>query len=210
MGMKIFLFDIGNVICDFDYETLLKRYEEISGKPVGIHSSFDQEIYNAVEAGEISDQEYVDKVNQAKSINWSVEDLIYAWQNIFSENIYGRALFNHSTKNGTLTYTLSNIAEYHIKAINRSWPNYLDRATGFFMSYKMGVRKPDARIYLDAIDQLEANPNDCFFIDDLEENVLAARDIGIQAYQFIPDNHEYIFNKANEFFDWKSTCDLPS
>ena len=67
MCMKIFLFDIGNVICDFDYETLLKRYEEISGKPVGIHSSFDQEIYNAVEAGEISDQEYVDKVNQAKS-----------------------------------------------------------------------------------------------------------------------------------------------
>ena len=78
------------------------------------------------------------------------------------------------------------------------------------MSYKMGVRKPDARIYLDAIDQLEANPNDCFFIDDLEENVLAAKDIGIQAYQFIPDNHEYIFNKANEFFEWKSTCDLPS
>ena len=208
--MKIFLFDIGNVICDFDFDQLLKKYEEISGKPVGIHSLSDQEMYNSVETGEISDQEYVEKVNQAKSINWKVEDLIYAWENIFSENIFGRALFNHSISNHTPTYMLSNIADYHVQAINRTWPNYIDQASGFFMSYKMGVRKPDPKIYTQVINELGVSPENCFFIDDLEENTFAARKQGINAHQFIPDNYENIFKKANSFFKWEKVCEFPA
>ena len=77
--MKIFLFDIGNVLCDFTYERFLQRYEEMSGKPVGIHEPEDEALYHAVERGEISDQEYVDRMNQLNELNWTVEDLVEAW-----------------------------------------------------------------------------------------------------------------------------------
>ena len=77
--MKVFLFDIGNVLCDFDYKNLLYRYKEISNKSVTIDTPEDQQMYNDVEAGKISDQEYVTLVNNSKNIKWTVDDLVYAY-----------------------------------------------------------------------------------------------------------------------------------
>ena len=135
--MKIFLFDIGNVLCDFTYENFLNKYEEISGKRVGMDGDVEEELYHAVERGDISDQTYVDRMNQHYNTTWSVEDLIAAWQHIFTANIVGRSLFTHAVSAQVPVYTLSNIAAYHIEAINREWSGFLDQATGlFFISYR--------------------------------------------------------------------------
>ena len=200
--MKIFLFDIGNVLCDFTYERFLQRYEEMSGKPVGIHEPEDEALYHAVERGEISDQEYVDRMNQLNELNWTVEDLVEAWQHIFTANTVGRSLFTHAVSAQVPVYTLSNIAAYHIEAINREWSGFLDQATGLFLSYQLGYRKPHPRIYEKVIEQLGVEPSSCFFIDDLPENIEAARDIGIQAELFLPATYENVTHKADQFFGW--------
>ena len=206
--MKVFLFDIGNVLCDFDYDKLLNIYEEISKKSVTIDTLWDQQMYTDVEAGKISDQEYVELVNHSKNINWKVQDLIYAWKKIFSENKIGRILYYHAIQQKTNVYTLSNIADYHVKAINENWPNLLTQASGLFFSYVIGSRKPDPKIYEYALRSLSVNPDQCFFIDDLEENIKMARTLGMNAYQFVPENYELIFNKANSFFSWDKKCIL--
>ena len=36
----------------------------------------------------------------------------------------------------------------------------------------------------------------------MEENIIAAQEIGINAYQFIPENYSHIYREANLFFDW--------
>ena len=43
--MKVFLFDIGNVLCDFDYKNLLDTYKEISNK-ADIELQVDNRIMN--------------------------------------------------------------------------------------------------------------------------------------------------------------------
>lgn len=204
--MKVFLFDIGNVLCDFDYKNLLDTYKEISNKSVTIDTPEDQQMYNDVEAGKISDQEYVTLVNSSKNIKWTVDDLIYAWKEIFSENKIGRKLYYHAINQETKVYTLSNIADYHVRAINDNWPNLLSQATGLFFSYKIGSRKPDRKIYEYALKVLDVKAHQCFFIDDLEENINAAKAIGMNAYQFIPENFDLIYNKANSFFSWNKKC----
>ena len=60
--MKVFLFDIGNVLCDFTYERFLNKYEEISGKRIDMHLEEDEKLYHAVEEGKISDSIYVDRM----------------------------------------------------------------------------------------------------------------------------------------------------
>tara|TARA_A100001015_G_scaffold239384_1_gene272668 strand:+ start:323 stop:952 length:630 start_codon:yes stop_codon:yes gene_type:complete len=202
--MRVFLFDIGNVLCNFDFDRLLKTYEQISGKPVGIHEPEDQRLYNAVETGEITDQEYVERMNERKQISWEVEDLVRAWQDIFSANGVGRSLYYHAIDQQVPVFTLSNIAEYHIKAINRNWDNLLDQATGLFLSYQMGYRKPHPKIYEATVDYLNVSPEECFFVDDLPENVEAARALGIEAHLFLPQHYDRVVEEANQFFAWDS------
>ena len=49
---------------------------------------------------------------------------------------------------------------------------------GGIVSFKVGMTKPDPRVYHCFLDQFELQPENCVFIDDTEENVTAARDQG--------------------------------
>jgi len=198
--MKYFLFDIGNVLTNFNFERLLEIFSEESGNPVAPHTQQDQEWYDRIEKGLISDAEYMAYLNKTKGVDWTIEHLTSAWQEIFSINETGRRLFERAVDGGIAVYTLSNIAQYHVDAIERNWDGFFDQATGLFMSYKMGVRKPDPRIFRMALDDLGAEGAQCFFIDDMLENVEAARAEGIQAHHFIPENYTQIEAAAMAFF----------
>ena len=54
----------------------------------------------------------------------------------------------------------------------------------FFSSCYLGVRKPDPRIYGLALKITQRKPEECIFIDDREENVEPARELGIHGIQF--------------------------
>jgi putative hydrolase of the HAD superfamily len=48
----------------------------------------------------------------------------------------------------------------------------------------VGVRKPDPAIYAIALERLELPAAECVFIDDLERNVVAARELGFATVHF--------------------------
>ena len=52
-----------------------------------------------------------------------------------------------------------------------------------FFSYEMKAIKPSKDIYLPVINTLKCEPNDIIFFDDSLENVNAARNMEINAYQ---------------------------
>jgi putative hydrolase of the HAD superfamily len=51
-------------------------------------------------------------------------------------------------------------------------------------SARVGMAKPDPRIFTLAAERLAVAPTECVFIDDLEPNVRAAADVGMQALHF--------------------------
>lgn len=51
-------------------------------------------------------------------------------------------------------------------------------------SHEVGVAKPDRRIFELTCERLGVRPRDSVFLDDVEENVLAARSLGMEAIQF--------------------------
>ena len=53
-----------------------------------------------------------------------------------------------------------------------------------FVSCRTGLRKPHPDAYLRAAQALELDPQDCLFVDDREDNVCGARDVGMQAVRF--------------------------
>ena len=50
-------------------------------------------------------------------------------------------------------------------------------------SHQVGLCKPDPRIYLTALDRLAVSPEAVVFFDDVQENVAAALELGMRAYQ---------------------------
>jgi epoxide hydrolase-like predicted phosphatase len=50
-------------------------------------------------------------------------------------------------------------------------------------SHQVGLRKPDPRIYRAALDRLGVSPDGVVFFDDVHENVVAAAEVGIRAFQ---------------------------
>lgn len=80
------------------------------------------------------------------------------------------------------TYALSNYprwSEWIEDALSLS--RFLDWR---FVSWKTGVRKPDAEAYLRPIRELDESPDRFVFVDDREVNVRAARDVGMRGIRF--------------------------
>lgn len=197
---RFFLFDIGNVLVDFDFQFLIARIAADSGRPPEAPGARDTAMHDAVEKGEISDAEFVDYLNKAKGLCWSVEDYIGVWCEMFSVNPAGRRLFVEALERDWPVYTLSNIAGHHMEAIERNEPGFFDGAAGLFLSYKLGVRKPDPAIYQNVLAELGAAGPQCFFIDDRPENVNAAREAGMEAHPFVPGQYDAARAAATRFF----------
>lgn len=96
------------------------------------------------------------------------------------------------------TETLAVMAELHLKGIevcllSNALPNLFDTAKGLaaddkiFVSYELGLLKPDAEIYKQVLRLLKAKPEEVVFIDDKLKNVEAAKSIGINGIVFNKD-----------------------
>jgi len=190
--MKVILFDIGNVLVNFEFARLYAIHARHSGRPVTPFSSRDMEVRDALERGELSEEEWVRYLNESRGLSWTTDDLIGVWQEMFTKNEDGCRLFRKAIESDVQVYTLSNIARHHMDAIEGNWSGFFDGVTGLFLSYQIGIRKPHPGIYQHALNELGVNGVQCLFIDDLQENVDAARAVGIHALRFAPENYAVI------------------
>jgi HAD superfamily hydrolase (TIGR01509 family) len=71
----------------------------------------------------------------------------------------------------------------------RSNYRVLDYFDHHVLSYEVGSLKPDRKIFEYAIAVSGHQPNTLFFTDDREENILAARQLGMHAHQFQTELH---------------------
>lgn len=62
--------------------------------------------------------------------------------------------------------------------------NFVEFFPIFINSSEVGSKKPDSRIYLIALQQMNLKPEECIFIDDTLVNVLGAEKIGIKGLLF--------------------------
>ena len=88
---------------------------------------------------------------------------------------------------GFAVYYLSNYSE-HLMQSNPDVLDFLPHMDGGVFSYYVNLIKPDPAIYLCLLEKYGLKAEECLFIDDREENVAAARELGMQAVRF--ENYE--------------------
>lgn len=67
----------------------------------------------------------------------------------------------------------------------------------------VGLAKPDPAIYHLAAERIGLPEMACFFIDDLAENVEAARSVGMQAHHFRGDHAGLHADLRAAGYDWE-------
>jgi len=167
MAVRAFLFDIGNVLVDFDLDALAATVA--GGDPEAmarLHALRRHESLRQVETGAISDVEYFDRHVRPLVPALSYRDWVRAWRDNFTRNPDGAALFAELRRAGRPVYLLSNIAPFNAQAIEEKFPGFFASSSGNFLSFDMGCVKPEPEAYLRALAGMKVAPEECLFLDE--------------------------------------------
>lgn len=196
--IKNIIFDIGNVILEFDLSKVLPAFTDNRDEQKfildNIINSPEWLQYGLIDTGYISRDEAIsivqDRTNHVK------DDLIVRFWNCYNEyallNEDVLRLINNLKNNGYRIYLLSNINPYTFNTIKDS--KLFNMVDGYVLSYVEHKIKPYIGIYKVLLDKYNLDVGECLFIDDNEKNVATASSLGITSYKVEPDNYESVID----------------
>ena len=183
ISYKNILFDMGNVLVTYNPEWVIRHYTEDEAlirevKNIVFHS----QEWLLLDAGLIEEEKaernWMERLSSDKAreiahlsfLNWHLYNM---------KVIPGTAEMIRALKeNGKEIYLLSN-ASMRLHSIYKEVIPAVECFSGIFYSAAHKCVKPQDIIYERFLKEYSLNPSDCFFIDDLEENISAAKAVGI-------------------------------
>jgi putative hydrolase of the HAD superfamily len=182
---RVILFDLGKVLIDFDHNIAVRRIQHLTrlDQKSIYNLFFDSGITDKFEKGNISSLDFFQEVKQILGISISYEDFIPVWNEIFSPHPHSLEIID-SLKNNYRLYLVSNINQMHLEYLQRQFSEYFNYFSYIFLSYEMGLRKPDLRIYERIIDYIKLPAKNIIYTDDRLELIEAAQKLGIDAFVF--------------------------
>ncbi len=184
LKIKAIIFDLGNVLLNFDHMIAAKRISGFTDKGAEeiYQMFFDSPVTRLFEEGKITPADFFKQVKHKLALNIGFEVFLPIWNEIFflSEN---NLLVCNLAKDLSLHYKLailSNINALHMGYIKDNFPVFC-AFKNFFASCELGMVKPDPLIYKKAMELLGVSPEEVFYTDDRKELVAEASKMGIKA-----------------------------
>lgn len=183
---KTVFFDLGNVIVHFCHKRMCWQ---IAGKcgllPEQIEESF---LYSPLgdlyERGGITCDNLHNHFCKHFSISIPKEEFFFAMSDIFTLNTAIVPIIEKLKANGVELILLSNTCPAHFDHIRKNYP-ILSLFDSAILSYEVGARKPEKKIFEHALAKSSSEIKNCFYTDDIQEYVESARSLGIDAHTFI-------------------------
>ena len=186
--IKGIIFDLGNVILDFNHMIAAEKlsgFTDKSGKEI-YDLFFDSQKTRLFEEGKISPLEFFQDVKEMLNLKIPYEEFVPIWNGIFyfsdkNHQVYDLA---RSLKNSYRLALLSNINFLHLEHIKKAFP-ILDVFHNILASCELGLRKPQPEIYQKALEVLGTQGQETFYTDDRIELISGAKKLGINAAVFL-------------------------
>lgn len=182
-----FLFDLGNTVIRLAYERVLAaicRDADI-GRDDLVELLEESGGYRDMERGAVSFQEFYEFLCDRAGYRGTAREFQEVWSDFFDGPVSGIEDVLERVRERYRVAFLSNSNEVHAEVIPRKFPSLFRKDDRFIFSFRFRVAKPDPEIFRRALEVIGALPQHAVFIDDLIENVIAARSIGMKAYQFL-------------------------
>lgn len=183
-----FLFDIGRVLLDFDFETSLARLlpPDARDPHERIHRLLERK--DDFEAGRIPVEEFTAWALERLGSEAGVDAFHHAWRDIFTPNEPMWTVAERLADAGHRLILFSNINGIHWPWIAERWPRFELFHDGV-LSFEVGAIKPEPAIYRHAVEVCGVAAEEIRYIDDLPANIAGGRAAGFRSWQYDLRDH---------------------
>ena len=191
--MADFLFDIGKVLLDFDFESSLsKLLPETHADPAACLAKL-LGRKDEFEAGRIPLGDYTAWAIETLGATVTSEQFHDAWRNIFTPNLPMWETARKLHADGHRLILFSNTNAIHCPWVFEAYPDF-SLFHGSILSFEVDSIKPHPEIYQHAIDKYSLIPESTLYIDDLPANIATGNLFGFRTHQYDLQNHDAFEN----------------
>ncbi len=185
--IKAILFDLGNVLVDFDYSIAARRIAHFCGVSHKEIPSIllDSNITSLFEEGKILPEDFFLRLKDLLGLRVSYKVFVPIWNEVFFLSAKNRSVYSlaNRLRDKYTIAVLSNINILHYEYLKKHFPIF-GIFHAVFASCNMGLVKPDVKIYVKALEALGVSPQEAFYTDDRQELVKGAQALIINSFVF--------------------------
>jgi len=187
--VRAIIFDFGIVLATFDKESACERFAKYCKKSASeiYRELVGSDLEKALESGVITPEDFaLSVIDLIGAQELTQEDCLTMWGDMFRTNPGMTDLLRDLHERNIPMVVLSTTNAVH-------WP-YIRKLDAiqllenwnvpFVLSHIEKALKPESRLFMAALDKLKSAPDETVFVDDLPENIEAARKLGVQAIPY--------------------------
>jgi glucose-1-phosphatase len=183
-AIKLITFDLGNVLVRVDHMEFCRRLAVLTQSTADkvFDYVFNSTLEPGYDTGRMTSEEFYQQIITQFKVSLEFERFARWWNSLFSP-MPEMAEVVVRLAQGYPLFLLSNTNALHFEYIQAHYP-MLKYFSAFVLSYQVGSRKPEPGIYEHLLQRAGMAPEHILFIDDKMPFVAAARERGLQAWQF--------------------------
>lgn len=202
--IKLFVFDLGNVILPFEHRQIAtKLHQKSTDKsrfaPENLFDcmfDFENGLINPYEEGLMSSFEFFSELKHQFRLDMDIDDFKDIWNPIFRDDPEVNKVILYLKEKGYPLFLLSNTNELHFSYIIEKYP-IVHSFDEWLLSFEVGTKKPNRRIYDAIFEKMDVQPNEVFYADDILKYVETAQQIGINGMVFKSADQLWEFIRKN-------------
>jgi putative hydrolase of the HAD superfamily len=190
--IKNIIFDFGDIFINLNKQGTYQAMEALGVTEITPEMI---NIYHQYEKGLMTTEAFINFFHDKFDIKKT--DLVDAWNAVLLDFPQNRLDFlkELSASKKYRLFLLSNTNDLHIKWVqnsvgNQFYKEFKESFEQFYLSHEIHFRKPDTEIYEFVLNENKIKAAETLFVDDLKENTIAAKQLGIHVWNLTPEKEE--------------------
>jgi putative hydrolase of the HAD superfamily len=180
------VFDLGGVVFNWQPETIIKSvFEDLETRNLVRKEVFEHPDWVELDRGTISLEQAIDRCATRTGLPLhDIERLLNAVPRFLTPIEQTIELIRQLRNTTNRLFVLSNMHLASIAYLEKQYKIW-EMFEGVVISSRIQKVKPESQIYEHLLNLYQLKPDETIFIDDMQENLLAASSMGIQTIRFI-------------------------
>jgi len=179
--IKVILFDVGGCYLEGSFISFVNKSRKVLDIDKELFSKKEVVFDKRLNKGEISAEECFRKYFGVPIDEKQMKKIVKFWTSTWKLSNEMKKLILRLKDNYRLAILSNSDSLNSENYTKKGWYKYFDT---LIISHEIGIIKPQKEIYQIAIEKLKIRPNECLFIDDQEDCLKPAREIGMKTILF--------------------------